>query len=236
MFCQHLRLTQELGSSVRSIDHLPFPVDHVIALNAVEFDWPLRTVRHSSHQRRRPTGLGTHRSVVVSLPGLLRLGRLRYPTDLRRIIGRARPRHAKSAQCGRLRERCPRRCRHRNVPGNCPRYTTDIPRRRVGDGACRTRSLDTGGRILGSDHSIDHTRDAATGVANGGHRICRQRSADSCHRFCPNVVKPLTYATDKFGDGVRLVAGSRSLNGPGFYFRRRTTHRPLAISRRPSST
>ncbi|NLS27377.1 hypothetical protein S2M10_23720 [Sphingomonas sp. S2M10] len=170
MFCQLLRLSQELGSGVGSIDHLPFPVDHVIALNAVELDWPLRTIRHRSHQRRCPTGLGTRRSVVVSPPGLLRLGRLLYPTDLRRIKGRARPRHAKSAQCGRLRERRPRCRRQRNVPGDCPRDTTDIPSGRVGYGACRTRSLDTGGRILGSDRSIDHTCDSATGRAAPPYR------------------------------------------------------------------
>ena len=126
----------------------------------------------------------------------------------------------------------PRRSRQRNVPGSCPRYTTDIPRRRIGDGACRTRSLYTGGRIFGSDRSIDHTRDTATGVANGGHRIRRQRSADSCHRFCPNAVKSFAYATDEFGDRVRQVAGPRSLNGLWLYFGRRTIHRPLAISRR----
>ncbi|MGJ3628137.1 hypothetical protein AB5I41_16390 [Sphingomonas sp. MMS24-JH45] len=47
--------------------------------------------------------------------------------------------------------------------------------------------------------------------------VLLQRSANSCHRFCPNVVMSFAYATDEFGDGVRLVAGL-DLYGLGFRF------------------
>jgi len=78
------------------------------------------------------------------------------------------------------------------------------------DSGGRPRNLDSSRNILRSDRSIDPIRNAAGSVANGHHRVRRQYGLDIRDRSPPDVIEPFTDATDKLGNGIRMLSGSRA--------------------------